>query len=66
MSQIQEATLLAALQQVIVRDPVKEVVGETAPPNIGLLAQLVEQRTLNPLVEGSNPSGPTNSFDASH
>jgi hypothetical protein len=25
----------------------------------GLLAQLVEQRTLNPLVEGSNPSGPT-------
>ena len=24
-----------------------------------LLAQLVEQRTLNPLVEGSNPSGPT-------
>ena len=25
----------------------------------GSLAQLVEQRTLNPLVEGSNPSGPT-------
>ncbi len=25
----------------------------------GLLAQLVEQRTLNPLVVGSNPTGPT-------
>ena len=27
---------------------------------IGIVAQLVEQRTLNPLVEGSNPSDPTN------
>jgi hypothetical protein len=25
----------------------------------GFVAQLVEQRTLNPLVEGSNPSGST-------
>ena len=29
----------------------------------GLLAQLVEQRTLNPLVVGSNPTGPTNIED---
>ena len=28
----------------------------------GSLAQSVEQRTFNPLVEGSNPSRPTNSF----
>jgi hypothetical protein len=28
--------------------------------SIGPLAQLVEQWTLNPLVEGSNPSWPTN------
>lgn len=27
--------------------------------SFGLLAQLVEQRTLNPLVESSNLSGPT-------
>jgi hypothetical protein len=29
-------------------------------PGKGLLAQLVEQRTLNPLVDSSNLSGPTN------
>jgi hypothetical protein len=34
----------------------KQLAAEVAE---GLLAQLVEQRTLNPLVEGSNPSGPT-------
>jgi hypothetical protein len=28
---------------------------------VGPLAQRLEQRTHNPLVEGSNPSGPTNS-----
>lgn len=33
---------------------------------IGSLAQLVEQRTLNPLVEGSNPSGPTKILYANH
>ena len=27
---------------------------------LGPLAQRLEQRTHNPLVEGSNPSGPTN------
>ncbi len=31
----------------------------------GSLAQLVEQRTLNPLVEGSNPSRPTNKYAVS-
>jgi hypothetical protein len=30
----------------------------------GSLAQLVEQRTLNPFVEGSNPSRPTNIIEA--
>ena len=29
---------------------------------VGSLAQSVEQRTFNPLVEGSNPSRPTNQF----
>ncbi len=28
----------------------------------GTVAQSVEQRTFNPLVEGSNPSGPTSEF----
>ena len=31
----------------------------------GSLAQLVEPRTLNPLVEGSNPSRPTKMYKAS-
>ena len=30
---------------------------------VGPLAQRLEQRTHNPLVEGSNPSGPTNFFN---
>ena len=32
---------------------------------IGTLAQLVEQRTFNPLVNGSNPLRPTTHFKAS-
>src|SRR4051794_9409921 len=34
--------------------------GVTDPSFVGPLAQRLEQRTHNPLVEGSNPSGPTN------
>jgi hypothetical protein len=31
-------------------------------PRVGPVAQRLEQRTHNPLVLGSNPSGPTNQF----
>jgi hypothetical protein len=31
---------------------------------VGSLAQLVEQRTLNPLVVGSTPTRPTNEYKA--
>ena len=34
-------------------------IGELPKGKVGPLAQLVEQRTFNPWVDGSSPSGPT-------
>jgi hypothetical protein len=34
-------------------------IGELLEGKVGPLAQLVEQRTFNPWVDGSSPSGPT-------
>ena len=39
-------------------------IGELPKGKVGPLAQLVEQRTFNPWVDGSSPSGPT--FKAGH
>ena len=39
-------------------------IGELPKGKVGPLAQLVEQRTFNPWVDGSSPSGPTNSANA--
>jgi hypothetical protein len=57
------------VQQLLVRTLNKSAAAvplHNPPPPLdfssGSLAQLVEQRTLNPLVEGSNPSGPTKIF----
>ena len=54
------------LAQLVERLPyTQNVIGSTpVPPTIvnGTVAQSVEQRTFNPLVEGSNPSGPTSVF----
>ena len=36
-------------------------IGELPKGKVGPLAQLVEQRTFNPWVDGSSPSGPTSS-----
>ena len=37
-------------------------IGELPKGKVGPLAQLVEQRTFNPWVDGSSPSGPTSNL----
>jgi hypothetical protein len=41
-------------------------IGELPKGKVGPLAQLVEQRTFNPWVDGSSPSGPTKELLTSH